>query len=55
LDTSLRTYQLQVYKNLLFYASSDEKATTLRGSLYAEEYGKKPALLHRSFFAFGCL
>jgi hypothetical protein len=40
LDTSLRTYQFQAYKNLLFYASSEEKATTLRGSLYAEERGK---------------
>ena len=41
LDTSLRTYQFQAYKNLLFYASSEEKATTLRGSLYAEEHSKR--------------
>ena len=39
LDTTLRSYQLQVYKNLLFHTSLDEKEITLKGSLWAREPG----------------
>lgn len=39
LDNSMRNYQLEVYKNLLFYADSSEKSFTLQSALWSPDVG----------------
>ena len=41
LDTTMRTYQLQVYKNLLFHTSLYEKQGPLRAACWFPDVGKK--------------